>query len=40
LNNFYGVAAEVWPNDRVFLGGGIGLGVYGSNPLLSNGTLR
>lgn len=34
-HNFYGVLAEVWPIDELFVSGGIGLGIYGPNPLFS-----
>lgn len=34
-HNFYGVLAEVWPIDELFLSGGIGLAIYGPNPLFS-----
>jgi hypothetical protein len=33
--NFYGVLAEIWPIDEVFISGGVGLGIYGPNPLFS-----
>jgi hypothetical protein len=38
-NNFYGGGVEVWPNRYLFLGAGLGLGVYGPNPLVSSSTV-
>jgi hypothetical protein len=34
-HNFYGVLAEIWPIDEVFISGGVGFGIYGPNPLFS-----
>ncbi|MDF3071320.1 MAG: hypothetical protein K0R38_6921 [Polyangiaceae bacterium] len=34
-HNFYGIIAEVWPIDEIFVSGGVGLGLYGPNPLFS-----
>lgn len=36
-NNFYGVGAEVWPIDQLFLGAGVGFALFGKNPLYSSG---
>ena len=33
---FYGAVVEVWPHDRFFLGGGPGIGYFGTNPLASD----
>jgi hypothetical protein len=33
VNGFYGGAIQYFPTDRVFLGGGVGLGLFGPNPL-------
>lgn len=32
---FYGPIAEVWLNDTFYVSGGVGLGLYGANALLS-----
>lgn len=34
-HNFYGPIVEVWPDDRFYLSGGIGLAVFGANPFFS-----
>ncbi len=34
VNGFYGPALQIWPSDRVLLSAGIGLGLFGENPLL------
>jgi hypothetical protein len=34
-HNFYGVVAEVWPIDELFLSGGAGFAIYGPNPWFS-----
>ena len=40
-NNFYGPILEVWPIDEVYFSGGVGVGLYGPNPLIhSGGTQR
>ena len=36
VHNFYGPVVEIWPIDRLYLGGGAGLAVFGPNPLTSN----
>jgi hypothetical protein len=36
VDTFYGAVVEVWPHDRFFVGGGPGVGYYGTNPLLSD----
>ena len=36
LAAFYGAVVEVWPHDRFFLGGGPGIGYFGTNPLVSD----
>ena len=35
LNAFYGAVVEYWPHERFFLGGGPGVGYFGTNPLQS-----
>jgi hypothetical protein len=35
VNNFYGPVVEIWPHDRFYLSAGVGLGVFGPNPLVS-----
>jgi hypothetical protein len=35
VNNFYGPIVEIWPHDRFYLSAGVGLGVFGPNPLVS-----
>jgi hypothetical protein len=36
LNAFYGAVVEVWPHDRFFVGGGPGVGYYGTIPFQTN----
>ncbi len=38
LNGFYGPVMQVFLSDHVFLGGGLGLGLFGVNPLLRSGS--
>jgi hypothetical protein len=35
-HNFYGPVVEIWPIDRLYLGGGVGFAVFGPNPLTSS----
>ncbi len=35
-NYFYGVAAQYWPHDHAFIGGGAGLALLDDNPLFSS----
>ena len=34
-HNFYGAVMEWWPVERIYLGGGVGFALFGSNPLLN-----
>ena len=34
-HTFYGPIVEIWPHDRFYLSGGVGLALYGTNPFLS-----
>jgi hypothetical protein len=36
VNQFYGPIVEIWPHDRFYLSAGVGLGVFGPNPLVSS----
>lgn len=35
-HNFYGVGVEVWPIERLYVGGGVGFALFGPNPLFSS----
>jgi len=37
VHNFYGAIVEVWPNDYVYVSGGVGFALFGENPFLSGG---
>jgi len=36
LHGFYGPVIEVWPHDRFYFGGGVGLALFGPNPLTNS----
>jgi hypothetical protein len=38
-HSFYGVGVEVWPIDRLYLGGGVGFALFGPNPLYSSSPM-
>jgi len=35
-HNFYGPIVEIWPGDRFYVSGGVGLALFGPNPLTSS----
>jgi hypothetical protein len=39
-HNFYGPIVEIWPGDRFYVSGGVGLAVFGPNPLISSSDME